>query len=587
MPPAVQPQEAARFSLRAARLEGIWLWVTLGLVGLGVGGCAHPGAGEGTTAAGTLEPVARVGPVAGRPAARLSTGAGAAPTVTAPPESFFQLVSSRDREAARQFYRKFIAVKGVPVAAAAEVADLALQRTYELVTRLLAGRPDILAAMASNGMYLIIIGKDQVYTDMPEYRDSPNPQYQNERVRGTGGKPTSFGEENLLSLPLDRYDDESIGLHEFSHTVDGTLRRLDPAWGRRLSEVYRNAMTNGLWKNTYSASNPGEYWAEAVTIYFDCDRPNNWNHGPIITREQLKGYDPELYTFIRQTLNLTPAQDWRYRWLQALPNVMAPPTRFKFDPYYTKFTYAREFPVLGSEQVSDEALLKANDTIRKMFAYRHDILKALIEEGARLVVLGRGEKLSDLPEFKGSKSTAGFEEVRYLECTPKLKLLVVPEENVLGLPRDPFAGECMVVNLFAKALYQATALRPVDPSFEQRRSRQQYELRVKRLDLEFDHKLQGIYAGAMQKSLWKGTTAAHDRIEYWAAGVAAYFDAAGAGQPPNGADRPITTRELLKTYDPDLYALVDETMAYRERVDWRFKPYTPPPTLPALKPAPR
>ena len=33
----------------------------------------------------------------------------------------------------------------------------------------------------------------------------------------------------------------------------------------------------------------------------------------------------------------------------------------------------------------------------------------------------------------------------------------------------------------------------------------------------------------------------------------------------------ITTREALKAYDPDLYALVDETMAYREKVDWRVK----------------
>ena len=42
----------------------------------------------------------------------------------------------------------------------------------------------------------------QFYTDMPEYSDNPNPAYMNERVRGTGGKPTSFGEENVLSLPI-------------------------------------------------------------------------------------------------------------------------------------------------------------------------------------------------------------------------------------------------------------------------------------------------------------------------------------------------------------------------------------------------
>jgi len=144
------------------------------------------------------------------------------------------------------------------VAASGEVADLALQRTYDLVTHLLAGRPDVLQAMISNGMYLIIIGKDQVYTDMPEYRNHPNPAYQNERVRGTGGKPTSFGEENLLSLPIDRYDDESIGLHEFCHTVDGTLRTIDPTWSQRRNGAYSNIVHQGLWKNTYAGSNPGE-----------------------------------------------------------------------------------------------------------------------------------------------------------------------------------------------------------------------------------------------------------------------------------------------------------------------------------------
>ena len=51
--------------------------------------------------------------------------------------------------------------------------------------------------------------------------------------------------------------------------------------------------------------------------------------------------------------------------------------------------------------------------------------------------------------------------------------------------------------------------------------------------------------------------------------MGAYFDAAGAGQAPHDADRPVTTREALKAYDPTLYALVDETMAYKGHVDWR------------------
>src|SRR6266700_637650 len=185
-----------------------------------------------------------------------------APAVITPPDSLFEMVREQDREAARRFYKKYIDVKGMPVVASSEVADLALQRTYSIVTHLLAGRPDVLEAMIKNRMYLIIIGKDQVYRDMPEYRNHPNPAYQNERVRGTGGKPTSFGEENLLSLPLDRYDDESIGVHEFCHTVDGTLRSLDSTWSERRNAAYKDAMKQGLWKNTYAGSNAGEYWGE-------------------------------------------------------------------------------------------------------------------------------------------------------------------------------------------------------------------------------------------------------------------------------------------------------------------------------------
>jgi alpha-glucosidase len=257
--------------------------------------------------------------------------------------------------------------------------------------------------------------------------------------------------------------------------------------------------------------------------------------------------------------------------LRRQPSVIDPPSKFKIDPYYTKFTWAREFTVLGSKRVSEEALLRANNTIRKMFAYRHDILKAMIADGARLVVLGRDEKLSDLPQFKWAKTKAGFDEVRYLDYASGPKLMVVPEENVLELSGEPFAGRCMVVGVFARAIHQVTGLRPALPDFDRQRDKQQYELRVKRMDVEFDQTLKKIYEAATGKGLWKGTAAARDRVAYWVAGVEAYFDAAGSGEPPHMADRPITTRVALKAYDPDLYALVDETMAYREHVDWRYK----------------
>ena len=94
---------------------------------------------------------------------------------------------------------------------------------------------------------------------------------------------------------------------------------------------------------------------------------------------------------------------------------------------------------------------------------------------------------------------------------------------------------------------------------------------IKRLDVDFDLALRKLQENAIAKGLWKGTPAARDRADYWTAGVLAYFDAAGAGFAPNDATRPITTREALKEYDPELYKLVDETMLYTNHVDWRYK----------------
>jgi hypothetical protein len=493
------------------------------------------------------------------------------PRVTAPSDAFFERVREQDRTAARAFYAKMVDVGGMPVAAAAPVDDLALRRAHAIVTRMLAGRPDILAALVKSRMYLIIIGRDQVYTDMPEYRHHPNPAFQNERVRGTGGRPTSFGEENLLSLPLDRYDDESIAVHEFCHTIDGALRSIDPTWNERINAAFEHARKKGLYADTYAGSNPGEYWAEICQSYFDCNRVNNWNHGPIGTREQLKAHDPDGYELVRATFNLGPDKDWRYEPVRKLPNVTAPPARFKIDPYYTKFTWAREFTVVGRD-ASDAALLKANDTIRKMFAYRHDMLKALIAEGVRLVVLGRDEPLTGLPEFKTLPPAVGIDQrSRTFHYRPETKLLVVGEEAILAEP--PNAGDCPVMGVMARAAYEVAGKRPVDPAWETRARGvwQQYELRVKRLDVRFDERLRQLHEQALAAGRWRGIPAGQDRAAFWTAGVLAYFDAAGSSAVPSGSSRAIDTRESLRAYDADLFALVDETFAYAGKVDWRLR----------------
>src|SRR5262249_18387178 len=154
----------------------------------------------------------------------------------------------------------------------------------------------------------------------------------------------------------------------------------------------------------------------------------------------------------RSVFNFSPEQDWRYSWLQKLPMISAPPATPMFaniHSWYTKFTWAREFTVVG-RGASDEALLRANQMIRHMFAYRHDILKALLAERVKLVVLGPGESIADLPEYKNFADKSKIDHtLRFLTYNPQMKLLAVAQENVLANPRDTSVGDNEVIRVFA------------------------------------------------------------------------------------------------------------------------------------------
>lgn len=216
-----------------------------------------------------------------------------------------------------------------------------------------------------------------------------------------------------------------------------------------------------------------------------------------------------------------------------------------------------------------------------MFAYRHDLLKALIADGVKLVVLARHERLADLPEVR-NRLAAGKNDIdltiRLVEYHPELKLLAVGEENVLETHGRAHLDGSHVVRVLAHAVHQVAGLRPVDPNWKSRPRNvwQQYELRVRRLDVTFDQKLNSLVNQAIDAGKWKGTAAVHDPARYWIEGVLAYFDASGQTAAPHDAIHPITTREKLQAYDPDLFALVHETFAFAGKVDWRWQSITLP-----------
>src|SRR5205085_8932712 len=118
----------------------------------------------------------------------------------------------------------------IPIKAHRAVADEALYAAYHrlssLFSNLLIMQPLVISNLVAAGAELHIIGRDQVTTDLPEWRHDkgkPLAEYngltRDQRTRGMGGLLTSCGEENLLKLAKDRYRGRDICLHEFSHSV--------------------------------------------------------------------------------------------------------------------------------------------------------------------------------------------------------------------------------------------------------------------------------------------------------------------------------------------------------------------------------
>jgi predicted metalloprotease with PDZ domain len=238
-----------------------------------------------------------------------------APTPPAPTRRVTDVPRAvRERFGLDPFYKKYLETKGFPILGSEKVSDEALIEAADIVDHMLDGRDDVREVMIRNKVRLVVMAPTEMTTDVPEQRDMTPKAYWDRRARGLGGsrrRPVaSCAEENLLNLEGDRYRDENILVHEFAHTIHGTgLRDVDPAFNGRLRDAYRKAMDKGLWKNTYAATNPGEYWAEGVQSYFDTNAPSGGVHNEIDTREELADYDPDLFKLINEAFK---GSEWRY-----------------------------------------------------------------------------------------------------------------------------------------------------------------------------------------------------------------------------------------------------------------------------------
>ena len=225
--------------------------------------------------------------------------------------------------------------------------------------------------------------------------------------------------------------------------------------------------------------------------------------------------------------------------------VVLPPDGF--DPFYKKYINANGIPIVGSNNVQDEAFVRARHTVINMVAKRPDVLAQMVFHRARLGIIADEEVTTDLPEYANEEDLVAFSERgRGRGGTLYKPFASCAEENIMrNAELDRWYGEDILIHEFAHSIH-LIGLITAEPGFQDR--------------------LDKIYANAQSKGLWKDTYAGTNAEEYFAVCTQAWFQL----NINTVGDGLIDTREELRTYDPLMYDLL-KTVYYDN--EWQPAPF--------------
>lgn len=213
-------------------------------------------------------------------------------------------------------------VLGIKILGSKDVSPTAYQEVARLTEQMLSAQPAFLKQMLKSKIQIAVLGKNELVMNIPAYHSGilgNNQDFWNQRARGFGATKaiplSSAPEENLLCYEKDTYTGESIFIHEFAHSIhELAIIENNPSLALKIESAYALAMEEGLWKNTYAATNFKEYLAEGAQSWFGAniksDKPEGDGiHNQINTREALKEYDLRLASILKEIFGDT---EWRY-----------------------------------------------------------------------------------------------------------------------------------------------------------------------------------------------------------------------------------------------------------------------------------
>lgn len=205
--------------------------------------------------------------------------------------------ASRDEE--KPFYTQSTWCEGIKIQAPAIVQSEALSNAKGWVRRMLANCPQVKQRLVDANATIIIFGRDQELTDLPENQGFAT-LFIKAGIRGMSRGNLAFvSEENLLYLDNDKHIGEGVLVHELAHVVEHVV--LTGKLRDRLELAFATAKYGDLWEGRYASSNSHEYFAELSQMYFGVAQIVKT--GGINGDLSLRRHDPDGYQIVNDVFS--------------------------------------------------------------------------------------------------------------------------------------------------------------------------------------------------------------------------------------------------------------------------------------------
>lgn len=207
------------------------------------------------------------------------------------------------------YYTKFTNCTGIPVIGNSEVPEEAFDVANQTIDFLLQGLNEVRDNLIERGEYYILVPPGGNPRDVPEFANAPGQV--NSGIYWDDPRCGASSAAGLLCMVEDNPDGHAnVFVHEMGHMISiSGLAEVESGFDQEWTQAYNNAVSSGLWDNTYAQTNKQEYFSVCLQTYYEVGYPfvteingdGNWNS--IVTRSQFAQYDPTMYAIIDSRFN--------------------------------------------------------------------------------------------------------------------------------------------------------------------------------------------------------------------------------------------------------------------------------------------